>query len=351
MMMKRGLMRHDSKPVGRLPSCLVALLTLTLLSGAQICGCSDNARDDITVPAIDYSGSYYTTFGTTKNAILVLTQADTLITWSLTLRDADFSGSGTRLGPTIVLHMAIPFTMTATLNFSDETAFKGTWTITGATPEDSPEGTIMGLTAPWKTYDFGALGVPMFVDTDYIELAKIESISLFRSSAGHDYSDDFESCRSMKHYYIPKPEIDPSAIIITSPVDGVVTGYVNEWAGTQVGIESAAYPGIIFIIFHVNLSTSLKPGDAVTAGQELGAHVGSQTWSDIAVGMVTPSGWRLVSYLETMTDERFADYQARGMASRGDAIISASARDADSLFCNGETFTGTGDLPSLFHLN
>ena len=35
--------------------------------------------------------------------------------------------------------------------------------------------------------------LPKFVSTNYIELEKITRISKFRSSAGHDYSDDFES--------------------------------------------------------------------------------------------------------------------------------------------------------------
>ena len=41
--------------------------------------------------------------------------------------------------------------------------------------------------------------IPQFVDVNYIELEKISKISKFRSGMGHDYSDDFESCRSMKH--------------------------------------------------------------------------------------------------------------------------------------------------------
>lgn len=48
--------------------------------------------------------------------------------------------------------------------------------------------------------DVDSNGIPRFVQTDYIELAKIDRISRFRSGEGHDYSDNFESCRSMKHY-------------------------------------------------------------------------------------------------------------------------------------------------------
>lgn len=45
--------------------------------------------------------------------------------------------------------------------------------------------------------------LPKFANTNFTELEKIAEISLFRSSAGHDYSDWCESCRSMKHYFAP----------------------------------------------------------------------------------------------------------------------------------------------------
>ena len=58
--------------------------------------------------------------------------------------------------------------------------------------------------------------IPKFVDCDYLDLDKINKISKFRSGMGHDYSDDFESCRSMKHYFNPNVE-DYSLIEIFSP--------------------------------------------------------------------------------------------------------------------------------------
>src|SRR4051812_45142711 len=64
-----------------------------------------------------------------------------------------------------------------------------------------------------QTYDINLLGVPKFVNTNYIDMRKITRISKFRSAVGHDYSDatqfgpnddikgfgPTESCRSMKH--------------------------------------------------------------------------------------------------------------------------------------------------------
>ena len=193
-------------------------------------------------------------------------------------------------------------------------------------------------------HDLDAREIPQFVGVDYIELDTIHQISKFRSGIGHDYSDDFESCRSMKHYFQPNDSVDWSEVEIYSPVDGTVSRMYEEWAGTQVQIRSEVYPAFFFIIFHINLTSSLSVGDIVAAGQKLGTHVGSQTMSDIAVGDSTPNGWKLVSYFEVMTDSLFQDYQERGLNSRNDAIISSEARDADPLSCDGEEFTDSGNL-------
>lgn len=200
-------------------------------------------------------------------------------------------------------------------------------------------------------YDVDAHGIPKIVTVDYIELSKIYRISKFRSSEGHDYSDAFESCRSMKHYFNPKGNVDWSTIKVFSPVNGTVSRMFDEWAGTQVQIRSRAYPAFYFIIFHINLNSPLNVGDTVMAGHQLGTHIGSQTMSDIAVGVNTPWGWKLVSYFDVMGDTLFQSYRARGVSTRSGAIILKSVRDADSLTCNGETFTTTGSLSSWVNLN
>lgn len=200
-------------------------------------------------------------------------------------------------------------------------------------------------------YDVDANGIPKFTAVDYIELDKIYSISKFRSSVGHSYSDNFESCRSMKHYFQTKDEVDWSAIKIFSPVQGTVSRIIEEWAGTQVQIKSAQYPTFNFIIFHINLANPLKVGDMINLGQQLGTHIGSQTMSDLAVSVNTPKGWKLVSYFDVMTASIFLGYQARGVSSRDTMIISKEARDADTLTCNGETFTNSGHLENWVILN
>jgi hypothetical protein len=196
-----------------------------------------------------------------------------------------------------------------------------------------------------SSYNVEKDGIPKFVDTQYIELDKIEKISKFRSAAGHDYSDDFESCRSMKHYYQPYDTLIWNDIKVYSPVAGSIVRIREEWAGTQLEIRSDEYPAFSFIIFHMDLLVTPKIGDKLTKGQQLGTHIGTQTTSDIAVGVNTPRGYKLVSYFDLMTDSLFAAYQERGLSTRSDVIITKEERDADPLICVGdEGFTTQGTL-------
>jgi hypothetical protein len=189
------------------------------------------------------------------------------------------------------------------------------------------------------------IAVPLnFINTDYIELNKIEQISKFRSGIGHDYRDDAESCRSMKHYYQPLGNISWSSVKIFSPVGGKIVRTFDEWAGTQVWIQPSKQPAFTIMIFHIALLKPLAVGDSVTAGEQLGTHIGSQTMSDIAVGYSSGKTWQLVSYFSVMSDSLFKSYSSRGITSRSDLMISRTARDADPLNCNGETFGTSGTL-------
>ena len=204
-------------------------------------------------------------------------------------------------------------------------------------------------------------GIPQFISVDVIELSKISKISKFRSGAGHDYSDDFESCRSMKHYFIPKSNVDRVSVKIFSPVNGTVIDRSEEysiesgfWKGTVITIKSIDYPAFYVIIYHVDLISELNVGDEVVAGQELGrpADYENLTIADTAVGVITPEGYKLVSYFDVMTDFLFQNYQARGLSSRADIIISKEERDADPLVCEGEEeFIYTGNLENWITLN
>ncbi len=193
--------------------------------------------------------------------------------------------------------------------------------------------------APAPTYDVDVRGVPRFVSANYIDLGPISQISRFRSGAGHSYTDTFESCRSMKHYFQPRFDVNWATLRIYAPVTGEVTALLQETtAGTQVRIRSSEYPAFTLILFHVT-PQGLSVGGTVQAGQVIGTHIGNQTSSDVAISVDTPAGFRLVSWFDAMTDAVFDSYRARGIAQRSDAIISRAARDASPLSCSGEGFT------------
>jgi len=193
-------------------------------------------------------------------------------------------------------------------------------------------------------WDIEADGIPRFVSTDYIELDRIHRISRFRSSCGHDYSDAFEHCRSMKHYFEPYGDTDWSTLQIHSPVAGTITRVDVEWAGTKLELVARAYPAFRLSIFHVTVAPpGFAVGDDVTEGQLLGTHVGTQTMSDISVIVNDPTRQgRMVSYFQVMTDGVFQTYQARGVLDRDTLVISKALRDANPLTCNGDQFV-SGD--------
>ena len=209
-----------------------------------------------------------------------------------------------------------------------------------------------GEQKPPDIWDIDKSGIPKFVGTDYIELDKIYRISKFRSSVGHDYSDAVEHCRSMKHYFEPKGDVNWPTVKIYSPVTGTITRYETEWSGIKIEIASDAYPAFRFSIFHINMLVQLNVGDKVTAGQQLGTHIGPETYSDISVIVNDPTRQgRMVSYFDVITDAVFSKYSRRGVSKREDMIIPKSTRDANPLTCSGDTFTSTDALENWFILN
>lgn len=339
-----------------LRASLLTLLSISLAVTLTACGGGGNGDDGISVT--DYSGSYYVTIGSSGPMFTIdINQIDTDVTFVLEGSDVEVEGTGTVNGNTMSLTGVITDlgNFSALTTFSgDGQSFSGTWEITAG---NRTQGTITGSKNKWSTYDIDVNGIPQFIDEDCIELVKIQKVSKFRSGYGHDFSDDFESCRSMKHYFHPKDGVDRSTVKIFSPVNGTVTGTTEEWdgslwKGTAVGIKPENYEDFHLTIFHIDLHNPLNVGDMVTAGQELGTSEKiSGTVSDFAVWVNTPSGHKLVSYFDVMTDLLFQDYQTLGMSLRDEAIISKEERDADPLTCDGEEFVDNGNLENWVTLN
>ncbi|AHG88987.1 hypothetical protein J421_1450 [Gemmatirosa kalamazoonensis] len=194
------------------------------------------------------------------------------------------------------------------------------------------------------SWDVSMLGVPPVIQAHYIDLARIAAISRFRSGIGHDYSDDVERCRSMKHYFRPAGT-DWASVRIVSPVTGRVTRIIEEWAGTQIQIRPSAWPAFGVVLFHVATARPIAVGDSLTAGEPIGTHVGTQTTSDVAVWVTLPGQKRaLVSYVDALPDSLRAPLVARG-APRDSLVLTRAQRDAAPLACDGETFVGQDPLP------
>lgn len=199
-----------------------------------------------------------------------------------------------------------------------------------------------------------------FIQADFIDLSKIDSISKFRSGSGHDFSSGGETCRSMKHYFnvsesneknqaweknnnLPPPPTPGNAIDIFAPVDGKITKIEEEQMpiGKQIYISPSAAPQFTVRLFHIYPITGVSKGTGVTAGQKIG-EIGVYQNTDIAI-QAGGFGRSFISYFEVMPDSVFARYQARGATSRDDFIITKEYRDTHPLVCQGEQFTGQND--------
>ncbi|MCX6330995.1 MAG: hypothetical protein NTZ85_15950, partial [Bacteroidia bacterium] len=111
-------------------------------------------------------------------------------------------------------------------------------------------------------------------------------------------------------------------------------------------------PAFRFQIFHINLAASRTVSELIQAGEYLGTHIGSSTYSDISVLVNDPTKQgRMVSFFEVITDKVFSEYQNRGIGSRSDLIISKELRDANPLTCSGDTFISADPLECWVTLN
>ncbi len=202
---------------------------------------------------------------------------------------------------------------------------------------------------------------PVFVSHNFIDLDRIKRISKLRSGFGHDYSAGSEeydatrqSCRSMKHYLAPKGVQDSfggaedhssswATIRYFAPVDGELGEFrPGEVDGEYAfELESSEYPSIKFRFHHVRLVEGLYEGSVVTAGQHIGHIAMEEAYGELGIvhrkfgmpGTVEFSETYL-SVFQVMTDELFAQYQARGVASRDQMIITRAARDASPVPCD-----------------
>lgn len=258
-------------------------------------------------------------------------------------------GTGTAEGSVAQLISSSPSlgTFLATLVFApDQRSFAGTWTLDSEGQRFA--GTLTGQRDPWPTFALGS-SMPLLFTSDAVNPWLVAKVSRFRSGEGHDYSDDFESCRSMKHYYLPK-DASFTDFALFAPADGVVVGlqesFAPAWKGVDVAMSLVQAPAFEVAIFHIQPVKPLHLGEQVRAGQWLGWSAKREgTATDVAVGVHTPEGFKLFSFFQLMQPRVFAPYRARGVPDPAALVITREERDADPLSCEGQTFSSSGHLP------
>jgi hypothetical protein len=192
--------------------CLIAFLALFVASG-----CDGGDGGGGSSSTTDYSGTYYIIIAGQAGWTLSINQSGENLTFTMQGSGMTIDGSGSVSGNTATMTATITGMgdITVTAHFSsDKQNFTGTYVMSEA---GASQGTVMGSINDWATYDVASNGIPKFVADDYVYVASVGRISKFRSGAGHDFSDDFESCRSMKHYYEPDV-VDWSTLGVYSPV-------------------------------------------------------------------------------------------------------------------------------------
>ncbi len=215
------------------------------------------------------------------------------------------------------------------------------------------------------------VGIEKISTSNLIATSQLNDISLFRSSAGHDASDDFENCRSMKHYLEPI-EKENGINEIYAPITGTVVSMSGEEGGgfiddqktnQRIGIKSSLNPAYEITLYHVDVlkDLDLSLGQNLIAGQILGygrlVRVNSDDPEgsiadasndfDISVSVGTNLGVAKVSYFSIASDPVFEEYMAWNskIISRESLVISRASRDEQPLTCNGEQFTNDKEDP------
>jgi hypothetical protein len=204
------------------------------------------------------------------------------------------------------------------------------------------------------TYDLAALGPPRVLTASYLDLGAVERISRFRSAIGHSFTDGSgETCRSMKHYFQPKPSVDWTSVNVYAPSAGSILQIAPDGAfGSRLVLRPRDLAALEITLFHVNPDPGIVLNGWIESGDRIGRHASSGTMSDIAVSFGPRQTGTLVSYFQVMSDDVFAQYQARGIPSRDAAIITRAERDADAVPCVGESpFLVTGTLSNWLSLN
>ena len=212
---------------------------------------------------------------------------------------------------------------------------------------------------------------PKVATHNFIDLEPFIRITKIRAVYGHNYnygSPEYDptgaSCSSMKHYFDAYTtdqrwggnfgSYDTSGIVkFYSPVDGdlysIITNEIEQGTEYQFYLSPTGYQNLMFTFHHVDLLEEFINGGSVTAGQHIGYIIRPNGQGEIAT-MISGGGiTEYISFFDVMSDEVFAEYQARGITSRAQMTISKEERAANPIPCNmgddmgGKFYSASGD--------
>jgi len=212
---------------------------------------------------------------------------------------------------------------------------------------------------PAITFNFDATSAPNFVTADFIDVNNYGAVSKFRSGVGQDFSSGGETCRSMKHIFMPRnisgqitdatkfpTTISPdTSIAVYSPVTGTVSSVETEQGklGKEIYLKPDGQDGYTVRLFNIFPLDSTKPGAKVTAGDRIGSVLPWQETS-VAVQVVTLGGQQLISYFDVADNNVMANYMDQGAGGTEDLIITREYRDTHPLECEGSAFKEKDNL-------
>jgi len=275
-------------------------------------------------------------------------------------------------------------------------------------PEDAGE-IELGIGGLSLDLEFlAAQEIAQFYSVSHIDISTLQFVSKFRSRAGHDYSDSFEKCTSLKHYFHP---LNFYEVALTTPIyapsDGAVvwvqklTGaFADEWKTSYVETTGEAWPeGLadyqiflrpdaapnVWIRYHhvmpidlvmeeiavvetrammMDLARPKLPGYRVKAGDLIAHGLGEISIEQHLNGTGIPSPcvsadtrskrgdlpgckktMKFLSMFDYMTDEVFDEYRKLADVERSDFKVSKEELAMNPYICTGEKFDNKGDTP------
>ena len=255
---------------------------------------------------------------------------------------------------------------------------------------------------------WAAQEIAQFYTASHIDISTLQFVSKFRSRAGHDYSDSFEKCASLKHYFHP---LNFYEVALTTPIyaasDGVFVWiqkekgfFAEDWKDNYAEVTGKTWPEDheeyqlfqrpdaapnLWIRYHhvtpidemfedvaivdgtnmmMHRERPILPGYRVKAGDLVAHGLGEISIEQHLDGKGIPSpctsghvrsqrGYlpgcsytgRFLSIFDYMTDEVFAEYKKLADVERSDFKVTKEELAKNPYTCTGEFFDNKGNTP------